>query len=145
MRQPAKMRYISFDADRCVGCQICQLVCSGTWQRVFNPLKANLRIEPTGWYDRFRAHVCRQRDDAECVEVCPTGALFVDEKRGVVRLDKERCNGCRQCMDVCPYGAIFMHPDNEHVFKCDLCGGGMVQQCVLACPRNALSVKEAGA
>ena len=139
------MRALSFDEDRCVGCQICQLVCSATWQKVFNPLKANLRIEPTGWYGRFKAHVCRPKPDAECVKACPTGALIVDAKRGIVRFERKTCDGCKRCVEACPYGAIFIHPDCDYIFKCDLCGGGRVQQCVEACPRDALCVEEAEA
>jgi carbon-monoxide dehydrogenase iron sulfur subunit len=137
------MRSIVLDEERCVGCGICQLVCSATWQKVFNPLKANLRIEHTGWYGQFKAVICRQKPDAECVEACPTGALYVDEKRGIVRFDTKKCDGCKLCVDACPYHAIFIHPDYEYIFKCDLCGGGSVQKCVVACPRDALRVEEA--
>jgi Fe-S-cluster-containing dehydrogenase component len=136
------MRYIHFDEDKCVGCQICQLVCSGTWQNVFNPLKARLRIAPTTWYGPFTAKVCRQRVDAECVQVCPPGALSVDANKGFVRFDRKKCDGCQICVRACPYSAIFVHPDDSIIYKCDLCGGGAVQQCVEACPREALRVKE---
>jgi Fe-S-cluster-containing dehydrogenase component len=136
------LRYISFDQDRCVGCQICPLVCSGTWEKVFNPLKANLRIESTGWYGHFKAYICRQRNDADCVKACPTGALYPDDGKGIVRLDRNKCDGCKLCIDACPNDAIFEHPDCEYIFKCNLCGGGEVQRCVESCPRGALSVKE---
>jgi Fe-S-cluster-containing dehydrogenase component len=136
------MRSVVFDEQRCVGCGICQLVCSATWQKVFNPLKANLRIEHTGWYGQFKADICRQKEDAECVKACPTGALYVDEHKGIVQFDRTKCDGCQLCVDACPYHAIFIHPDYDYIFKCDLCGGGKVQKCVEACPRDALSVEE---
>ncbi len=136
------MRYLSHDEEKCVGCQNCQLVCSGAWQGVFNPLKANLRIEQRAWYGPFEAHVCIQKDNAECVEVCPTGALYVDEKKGIVRFDRKKCDGCQACVEACSYGAIFVHPDDPIIYKCDLCGGGGVQKCVEVCPREALCVKE---
>ena len=139
-----KERYLSFDAERCVGCRTCQLVCSGTWMKVFNPMKARLRIESTEWYGQFEAHICRQHEHAPCVEVCPAGALTYNSKKRVVMFDPELCDGCGQCVDACPERAIFTHHDEERVFKFDLCGGGRVQQCVQACPRDALCVKEVG-
>lgn len=136
------MRYLAFDAEKCVGCQTCQLVCSATWERVFNPLKARLRVEPSEWYSAFNAVVCRQDPDAPCVKACPTGALFVDEKRGMIGFDKKKCDGCRQCVEACPYGAIFTHPEYPYIYKCNLCGGGKGQRCVEACPRGALRLEE---
>jgi Fe-S-cluster-containing dehydrogenase component len=136
------MRSVVFDEERCVGCGICQLVCSAAWQKVFNPLKANLRIEHTGWYGQFKAFICRQKEDAECVKACPTGALYVDEKKGIVQFDRKKCDGCQLCVEACPYHAIFIYPDYEYIFKCNLCGGGSVQKCVEACPRDALRVEE---
>ena len=136
------MRYIHFVKDRCVGCQNCQLVCSATWQKVFNPLKANLRVEQDDSYGPFTMRVCRQEADADCVKVCPTGALSIERQKGVVRFDEGRCNGCRDCVTACPYDAIFIHFDYPYIFKCDLCKGANLQQCVAACPRDALTVKE---
>ncbi|MBW2062810.1 MAG: hypothetical protein JRI95_14795 [Deltaproteobacteria bacterium] len=37
------MRHIIFDQEKCVGCQICRLVCSGVWSKAFNPLNANIQ------------------------------------------------------------------------------------------------------
>lgn len=139
-----RTRYLSFDAERCVGCRTCQLVCSGTWMKVFNALKARLRIEPVEWYGQFKAHVCRQHGDAPCVASCATGALTYDPGKRVVLYDAKTCNDCWACLDVCPEQAIFVHSAEERIFKCDLCGGGRVQQCVQACPRDALCVKETG-
>jgi len=136
------MRYIEFDPDRCVGCQNCQLVCSGTWQNVFNPLKANLRVVQDDCYGPFRMHVCRQEAEAECVKACPCGALSIEPAQGYVRFDQKKCDGCRDCVAACPYDAIFVHADYPYIFKCDLCKGGKIQQCVAACPRKALQLKE---
>jgi tetrathionate reductase subunit B len=111
---------------------------------VFNPFKAKIRIDHTGWYGGFRGRICLQKDDAECVEACPRGALYRDERRGLVAFDPDRCDGCGHCIDACPHDAIFSHPEERVIFKCDLCGGGRVQQCVEACPRDALSVEDVG-
>jgi carbon-monoxide dehydrogenase iron sulfur subunit len=109
---------------------------------VFNPLKANLRVEQSEWYGAFEASVCRQDPDGACIKACPTGAFYVDEKRGLIGFDKKKCDGCLLCVEACPYGAIFAHSDRVPIYKCDLCGGGKVQHCVAACPRGALRVEE---
>ena len=62
--------------------------------------------------------------------------------KGIVQFDRKKCDGCQLCVDACPYHAIFIHPDYDYIFKCDLCGGGSVQKCVEACPRDALRVEE---
>jgi len=38
-----------------------------------------------------------------CVEVCPTGAMTLEE---VARVDAAACNGCARCVVECPEGAI---------------------------------------
>jgi len=43
---------------------------------------------------------------AVCVEVCPTGAINLDENEGVSTIDPGLCNECLACLDVCPTGAI---------------------------------------
>ena len=139
------MRYIHFDKTRCVGCKNCQLVCSGCWQKVFNPLKANLRVEQDEYYGPFSMRICRQEDDAECVKACPRGALLIEQDKGFVRFDKKKCDGCRLCVTACPYDAIFIHADYPYIFKCDLCKGSKFQQCIAACPRDALQIREASA
>ena len=136
------MRYIHFDKNRCVGCQNCQLVCSGSWRKVFNPLKANLRVEQDECYGPFSMHICRQEADAECVKACPRGALSIEQEKGFVRFDEKKCDGCQLCVTACPYEAIFIHAEDPYIFKCDLCKGGKFQQCVAACPRDALQIKE---
>jgi ferredoxin len=44
-----------------------------------------------------------------CVDVCPVGAITVDE---VATINDETCLGCGACVDECPQGAIFMEREN---------------------------------
>jgi len=41
-----------------------------------------------------------------CQEVCPAGAISVDE---IARVDPKRCIGCGHCVDQCPQGALALH------------------------------------
>ncbi len=47
----------------------------------------------------------------ECVDVCPTDALFHDEKG--LGLDMGRCLFCTDCMETCPQGAIRFTADHR--------------------------------
>jgi NAD-dependent dihydropyrimidine dehydrogenase PreA subunit len=38
-----------------------------------------------------------------CAEVCPTGAIAVED---VARIEPSACTGCAQCVPECPQGAI---------------------------------------
>lgn len=42
----------------------------------------------------------------QCVDVCPTGAIAVDD---VARIDKGKCDGCARCVAACPESAISLH------------------------------------
>jgi NAD-dependent dihydropyrimidine dehydrogenase PreA subunit len=40
-----------------------------------------------------------------CQEICPTGAIFIDE---IARIDPANCTGCGQCVAQCPQEAIYL-------------------------------------
>lgn len=42
----------------------------------------------------------------KCIEVCPFGAIELDEEREVVRVVDVKCKGCGSCSSKCPIGAI---------------------------------------
>ena len=43
---------------------------------------------------------------AACVEVCPTGAIRLDEADSLATIDSALCNECLACLEICPAGAI---------------------------------------
>ena len=82
--------------------------------------------------------LCAQCERPACAAACPYGALTrVD---GVVKLEAEKCRGCRLCILVCPFGAISLWPGEKTVQKCDLCGGDPL--CAHSCPSGCLSFGE---
>ena len=48
-----------------------------------------------------------------CLEVCPTGALYLVEGKAAV--DRALCRECRACLEVCPTGAITLATQEEFV------------------------------
>ena len=67
-------------------------------------------------------------------------AVVVDNFRGALKFDKEKCIGCKICERVCPSDAIEIEKVADKQFKaivlmdkCIFCG-----QCVDSCPKDAL-------
>lgn len=87
---------------------------------------------------------CMHCADPACVANCPTGALSKNEDDGVVRVDLNKCIGCKTCSQVCPFDVPqYREEDGTHV-KCDLCGDrremGLQPSCVQTCFNQALTV-----
>jgi carbon-monoxide dehydrogenase iron sulfur subunit len=120
---------IEGDEEKCIGCRVCEMVCSLSLFNEVNPEKSAIRICTTS--DAVTFIVCNQC--GECETVCPEGAIHIDE--GIVKINSSRCTGCYICVDACPVGALFTHPEIIEPFKCIQC-----EECVKSCPVNALYV-----
>jgi Fe-S-cluster-containing hydrogenase components 1 len=127
------MKVLSYNAELCVGCHICEEVCAETWFKTPDAAKSSIVIRDEG-SGPLQATFCVQC--GECIAVCPTHALYRD-KQGIVRLRKQLCVGCLSCVGFCPYLAMFYHPDLLEPFKCVACG-----QCVKECPAHTLALVE---
>lgn len=124
------MKVLSHDPELCIGCHTCEEVCSEAWFKVAAAEKSSIRIHDEE--GNLSAVFCNQC--GECIEVCPTEALYRD-KKGIVRVRKKLCVGCLSCVGFCPYLAMFHHPDQTEPFKCIVCG-----KCADECPAGALAV-----
>ncbi len=128
-------KFVSADPDKCVGCAICEYICSFEKEKKFNPLKSRIRVVRLDSIINM-AVACRLCEDAPCVAACPRDALTQSEETGIIKVDEDKCNGCGWCIEACDYGAIMLHPDKKVVFVCDLCDGK--PKCVEWCPEEAI-------
>ena len=101
-------------------------------------------IEKGSWPDTkrfFSVMRCNHCEDAPCVEICPTTALY-NRKDGIVDFDTDNCIGCKSCMQACPYDALYIDPQEHTAQKCNYCAHrvdvGMQPACVVVCPEQAI-------
>jgi carbon-monoxide dehydrogenase iron sulfur subunit len=134
------MKRIVYDQTKCVGCRVCEAICSFTNYHESNPTKARgkiLRTVTDGLLTKIRI-TCLQCEKPMCMEICPASAIS-ENAEGVKTVDTEKCLGCRMCEIACPVGAIHVHPDTEAAVKCDQCMDEDEPQCVKYCYSKALS------
>ncbi|MGH2499835.1 MAG: 4Fe-4S dicluster domain-containing protein [Candidatus Limnocylindria bacterium] len=85
---------------------------------------------------------CKHCEQAGCLEVCPTGALYRTQF-GSVDIHQDVCIGCRYCVGACPFGVIEYNKKTGRVNKCILCQDrleeGMGTACAKACPTSSLT------
>lgn len=140
--QPSpRARFIVCEADRCVGCQLCEFACALVKDGSFNILRSRIRlvrVEPV----QMLSIACRACADPACVKSCPRpGALTVNQANGLVNVHDDVCDGCDWCIDACPFGVIIMNPDTKRVVICDLCADRRDgPACAEMCPKDALQV-----
>lgn len=154
------------DLHACIGCNACVISCKT--RRATPPgLYFNRVLEQevgrfpaarrTFWPTR-----CNHCESPSCLEVCPTGATTKRDD-GIVKIDPNKCMGCRACILACPYDArtllegvksyygenqtpyeesTYAHYQEGTVYKCDFCSGRIDQDlkpiCVESCPTQAL-------
>lgn len=112
------------DLDKCTGCQACTIACQAENNVPFAGPDETALDRSKHWHDvlaevkeectypalhaRFIPRPCMHCDDPPCVKVCPVGATYVDEE-GIVRMDYQRCIGCRYCTTACPYAIRYFN------------------------------------
>ncbi len=136
----SKYQYIACDPEKCVGCQICEYVCSYTKTDEFNTFRSRIRMVREHKI-LMTAVACRTCENAPCVIACPRDALSQDPDTGVIRVDAGRCDGCGWCIEACDFGAISINPGTKLAEICDLCEEEEDgPQCVEWCPKDALEL-----
>jgi len=133
------------DNRRCIGCHACSVACKAEHEVPLGVARTWVKYVEKGVFPEtrrtFQVTRCNHCDDAPCVEICPTTALF-RRRDGIVDFDGGRCIGCKACMQGCPYDAIYIDPQTETAAKCNFCAHkvevGLEPPCVTVCPTQAI-------
>jgi Fe-S-cluster-containing dehydrogenase component/formate-dependent nitrite reductase membrane component NrfD len=140
------MRYgFLIDQHRCIGCHACTVACKEEHNIPVGVNRTWVKYVEKGVYPDTRRHFavlrCNHCDDAPCIEICPTVALF-RRPDGIVDFDNERCIGCKSCMQACPYDALYIDPDRNTAAKCNFDASrvemGYKPACEVVCPTQAI-------
>lgn len=121
--------------EKCTGCRLCETVCALYHNGVVAPSLARVNVVKEEEKGEDVPVFCQQCTRPVCQEVCPAGAITLDQELGITVIDQERCLGCRMCLMACPLGGITVTPEGR-MLKCDLCGGD--PQCAKYCPAGAI-------
>ena len=58
----------------------------------------------------------------------------------MVKINKEKCDGCGNCIEVCPFGVLEIRNGKvivKDLKNCKRCGA-----CMYACPNEAIEIKK---
>ena len=140
------MRYgFVIDQNRCIGCHACTVACKEEHNVPIGVYRTWVKYIEKGEFPDTKRYFsvlrCNHCDDAPCIEICPTVALF-RRSDGIVDFDNSRCIGCKSCMQACPYDALYIDPNTRTAAKCNFCAHrvevGLEPACVIVCPEQAI-------
>ena len=147
------------DKDVCVNCKACIIACKVKHmspphpgavvpaepksRNLLNIYHCGPEIRGDRVYQSFVSSACMHCEEAPCIRVCPTAAVYKDTQTRITLVDRKRCIGCKVCLWVCPYGAPIFDGDGKLVL-CDLCldrlKEGKKTACEATCPATAIFV-----
>jgi Fe-S-cluster-containing dehydrogenase component/formate-dependent nitrite reductase membrane component NrfD len=133
------------DQTRCIGCHACTVACKEENRVPLGAFRTWVKYVEKGEFPNTRRHFavlrCNHCDNAPCVTICPTVALY-RRADGIVDFDRDRCIGCKSCMQACPYDALYIDPDTHTAAKCHFCAHRVERRlepaCVIVCPERAI-------
>jgi Fe-S-cluster-containing dehydrogenase component/formate-dependent nitrite reductase membrane component NrfD len=133
------------DQDTCIGCHACTVACKAEHDVPLGVNRTWVKYIESGTFPDATRHFavmrCNHCENAPCVTICPTGALF-HRDNGIVDFDTASCIGCKSCMNACPYDALYIDPADHTAQKCNFCAHrvevGLQPSCVVVCPTQSI-------
>jgi Fe-S-cluster-containing dehydrogenase component/formate-dependent nitrite reductase membrane component NrfD len=133
------------DQTRCIGCHACTVACKEENRVPLGTFRTWVKYVEKGEFPNTRRHFavlrCNHCDNAPCVTICPTVALY-RRPDGIVDFDRDLCIGCKSCMQACPYDALYIDPETQTAAKCNFCAHRVERRlepaCVIVCPERAI-------
>jgi Fe-S-cluster-containing dehydrogenase component len=137
VRGQNSVQRIRVHSEVCSGCRACMVACVARHEQAFGTFPSRIKVTKAEPQGLDLPAVCRLCGRPGCVKACPTQALWRDEALGVVRLIRERCDGCGACVAGCGFGVVTLRPSDGRPVICDLCEGDPA--CVRRCATGAIS------
>jgi len=137
MAKIKKKQLVTKEED-CVGCAVCESVCSMVHDTEFNPINSRItriRIEPF----INMAINCQFCVDPACVKACQLNAIKQNPETKTIEV-LDACDACGACVKACPFGVIKLHTSKRKALFCDLCKNteSGKPQCIEYCPKGAI-------
>lgn len=126
-----------YDLDKCVGCRVCEIVCSAYHLKKFAPNRARLTVRRPDEVT-MAIDYCHHCKNAPCSKACPVDAFY--EVAGVQYIDSDKCIECGNCVEACPFDAVMIDANLGTAIKCDLCDGNVY--CSKFCPQGVIEVDQ---
>jgi Fe-S-cluster-containing hydrogenase component 2 len=119
------------NTEDCMWCLGCEVACAEAFYKSYIGVDLTcIHVDDDQGKPKIR--VCVQC--GKCAKNCEAEAISKNDK-GIYRIDKKKCTGCRKCQEVCPFQVIVMAADREVPSKCIACG-----ICAKACPQGILEI-----
>ena len=130
------IKSIKIDADKCNGCRMCEVICSGYHATpkysIVNPARSRIKVITYRMKDVWFPVFAGEYTKSACVG------------RDSYIIDGKEYSDCDMCRAACPTRDRFKEPDSGLPLRCDMCESDPPTEpkCVTACINNVLMYEE---